>query len=228
MATRRVLVDLLRAATAAGFPPTELRSIGGVDAAQLVASGEPLDLVFLSADPLHRLASAGHVNPTTVTPLLVSHVAAAATATADVTARAGRAIIRDAADLRRMLLGAESIGYSTGPSGTGLLRMIDAWGLTGTLSARLVQAPAGIPVAKLLADNRVRLGFQQLSELVDQPDVQILGTLPPDCAIDTVFSGGVGSAATDASGASRLLSYLASDATTPIRSAHGFDVPGGK
>ena len=48
MATRHVLIDLLAMAASAGLPPLELESVGGVDAAQRVAAGEPFDLVFLA------------------------------------------------------------------------------------------------------------------------------------------------------------------------------------
>jgi molybdate transport system substrate-binding protein len=228
MATRRVLVDLLAAAAAAGFPSTDLHVLGGLDAARRVSSGEHFDLVFLAADSLHRLAVAGHVNPGTVTPLFLSHVAVAIGATEDATGQPRATLIEDAASVRRAMLAADSIGYSTGPSGTGLVRMIHEWGLFGTLSTRLVQAPSGIPVAQLLAEKRVQLGFQQLSELIGEPGVRVLGVLPPECAIDTVFSGGVGSAATDAPLAARLLSFLSSGFTAAIKSTHGFDAPHGR
>ena len=40
---------------------------------------------------------------------------------------------------------------------------------------RLVQAPPGVPVGTMLARGEVELAFQQLSELINLPDVGIKG-----------------------------------------------------
>ncbi|MFK5057929.1 substrate-binding domain-containing protein, partial [Klebsiella pneumoniae] len=72
-----VLADLATAAADRGLPLVEIESVGGVDAAQRVAGGEQLDLVFLAADALDRLSGDGHVDAATVTPLMLSRVAVA-------------------------------------------------------------------------------------------------------------------------------------------------------
>lgn len=226
MATRHVLADLTAAASAAGRPEVQVESVGGVDAAQRVAAGEPFDLVFLASEALGRLAAAGHVDAATVAPLVLSQVAVAVPSGTDEPAtRPEGAAFSDAEGVRAALRAASRIGYSTGPSGTELVRMIDDWGLTAEVGDRLVQARPGIPVARLLADDEVDLGFQQLSELVGQRGVRILGLLPQDCAIDTVFSGAVATASSDAEGARGILSFLVSDAAAPIKTAHSFGTP---
>lgn len=226
MATRHVLADLTEAAAAAGLPHVDVESVGGVDAAQRVAAGEQCDLVFLAADALERLAAAGHVDAASVVPLVLSQVAVAVPSGTDDPAPAPTtAGFADAAGVRAALRDAHRIGYSTGPSGTALLALIEEWGLTAELGDRLVQARPGIPVARSLADGDVDLGFQQLSELAGQPGVRILGVLPADCAIDTVFSGAVAAVSEDADAARRMLAFLSSDAVAQIKTAHSFDVP---
>ena len=106
-----------------------------------------------------------------------------------------------------------------------LVRLIADWGLGAELGDRLVQARPGVPVARALADGDVDLGFQQLSELVGAPGVRILGTMPADCAIDTVFAGAVATASADAPRAARVLEFLASDEVAPIKSRHSFGIP---
>lgn len=226
MATRQVLADLVDAGVAAGLPAVDVESVGGVDAARRVREGESFDLVFLAEDALAALADEGAVEASTRTPLVVSSVAAAVPSDAAEPASApdGPAFA-DAAGMREAIRAAGRIGYSTGPSGTALVRMIDDWGLTDALVGRLVQARPGIPVAKLLADGEVDLGFQQLSELVGQPGVRILGSLPADCAIVTVFSGAVAATAVDPSDARAVLDHLASSEVASIITRHSFDVP---
>lgn len=221
MATRRVLADL---AEAGGFGALSIESVGGVDAARRVAAGEPFDLVFLAEDALGRLAADGHVDAASLTPLLLSQVAVAVPSGADAPAEGttGTAFA-DAAGVRAALRDARRIGYSTGPSGTALVRMIEEWGLASELDGRLVQARPGVPVAASLAAGEVDLGFQQLSELVGEPGVRILGVLPPDAAIDTVFAGAVTPAAS--ASARDVLAYFASDAATPVKERHSFGTP---
>lgn len=225
MATRHVLVDLLAAASIAGLPRVELESAGGLDAAGRVATGEAFDLVFLADDALRRLASDGAVRSDSVTPLVHSQVAAAVRAPTRDEPQPPGPTLSDGADVRRALLAAERIGYSTGPSGTELVRMIRDWGLYDALRTRLVQAPPGVPVAMMLASGDVDLGFQQLSELAGQPAVRILGVVPRDCAVETIFSGAVARTAGDPDLATGVLSFLTSEAAAPIRRAHGFDTP---
>ncbi|MFT4051420.1 MAG: substrate-binding domain-containing protein [Microbacterium sp.] len=221
MATRHVLADLAAAAADAGLPRVSIESVGGVDAARRVAAGERFDLVFLAADALDRLAADGHVEG--ALPLMVSQTAVAVpSGAADAATRPTGAAYPDAAALRDALRAAPRIGYSTGPSGSALVRMIEDWGLAGELGDRLVQARPGIPVARSLAAGEVSLGFQQVSELVGAPGVRILGVLPPDCAIDTVFSGAVAATAANPTAAHDVLAFMVSDAAAATIAARSF------
>ncbi len=232
MATRRLFADLAAAAADAGLPPVDVESVGGVDAETRVAAGEPVDLVFLAVGALRRLAEGGHVDPATVTPLVLSQTAVAVASRSTEPAAppvsedgsVARAFA-DAAGVREALRAAQHVGYSTGPSGTALVGLIADWGLTDELGDRLVQARPGIPVAAALASGEVELGFQQLAELAGAPGVRILGVLPDDCAIDTVFAGAVATAAEDAAGAARVLEFLASADVAPIKRRHSFGIP---
>ena len=125
----------------------------------------------------------------------------------------------------RRCCSATRIGYSTGPSGTALVRLIEDWGLSDRVGDRLVQARPGDPVARMLADGEVDLGFQQLSELVGQPGVRILGVLPPDCEIVTVFGGAVTTTSPHREAARGILEFLSSPAVAPIKARHSFQPP---
>lgn len=223
MATRHVLTALLNASEAAGLTATTLESVGGIDAARRVRSGEGFDLVFLADPAIRELADDGLLSRGTITPLVLSQVAVAVRSEhGRSTEQIAGTAYSDGDEFFAALLDAERIGYSTGPSGTELLRMIRERDLGDLLEPRLVQARPGVPVASLLADGDADLGLQQLSELVGQPGIRVLGVLPPDCAIDTVFSGAVSTAATDPAGAAAVLSFLASAVTAPIKAAYSF------
>lgn len=217
MATRALLADLAAGHAAGGGPRVDITSVGGVDAAKRVAAGEAVDLVFLAADALATLDAAGHLRPGSRVDLVRSEVVGAVPAGAPVPA------IADEAALRAAVLAAPRIGYSTGPSGTALLALFARWGLADTLRERLLQAPPGVPVGTLVARGEVALGFQQRSELTGVGGITLIGALPADCAIVTVFAGAVATAATRPEAAAAVLRAFAAADTADLRRRHGFE-----
>lgn len=214
MATRALLAELGAAFTATHGQAVEIESVGGVDAARRVAAGEAFDVVILASDAIDRLIAAGHLAAGRVD-LVRSAVAVAVPRGQPVPA------LTDEAALRAAVQAAPSIGYSTGPSGVALQALFARWGLADELAARTVQAPPGVPVASLVAQGRVALGFQQLSEIMSVPGITLAGTLPADVAIVTTFSAGV-----PAGGLPRVqawLDFLNSPAAAEVKRRHGMD-----
>jgi molybdate transport system substrate-binding protein len=204
MATKPLLAELLSLYEQRQGRTVALTSIGGVDAAKRVAAGEPFDVVVLGSDALAKLADAGTVRPDSVTALVRSPTAIAVpagTAVPDVTSEAA---------LRAAVLAAPSLGYSTGPSGVALAKLFERWGVSEQVKDRIVTPPPGTPVGSLVADGKVMLGFQQLSELLPLPGIQIVGPMPAEVGIVTTFSGGVTAASARADDARALLAFLAS------------------
>lgn len=215
MATRALLADLTAEYMQQTGVTLRLEAVGGVDAARRVQAGESFDLVVLAADALDRLIAAGRVLAHNRVDLLHSSVAVA------VRAGTEHLDISSEAALRLAVLAADRIGYSTGPSGTQLLQLFERWGLAEVLRARLLQAPAGVPVAALLASGEVSLGFQQLSELMHQGGIQLLGTLPDPVQLTTTFSAGCCTLSKQPQAVRLLLDFLHSPAADAAKRRHG-------
>lgn len=214
MATRQLLADL--AALQAGTRlDVAFESVGGVDAARRVQAGEAVDVVVLASDAIDKLVAGGHAIEGSRVDLVRSSVAVA------VKAGAPAPDIGSEAAVRRAVLAAPTIGYSTGPSGTALLQLFERWGIAGQVRDRTVQARPGIPVGSLVASGEVALGFQQFSELKDLPGITVLGLLPPEIDVTTVFSGAVCTASRHPAAARELLAWLASPATADTKQRHG-------
>ncbi|HYP83379.1 substrate-binding domain-containing protein [Variovorax sp.] len=215
MATRALLDALSRLYADTRGVQVRVESVGGVDAARRIAAGEPFDFAVLAADAIDKLAAAGHLEAAGRVPLARSDVAVA------VPAGARQPDIGSADAVRRAVLAAPAIGYSTGPSGVALLALFQRWGIAGQVRDRLVQAPPGVPVGALLADGRVALGFQQTSELQDLPGIDLLGPLPEDIRITTTFTAAPCRGTAQADAVRELLDWFASPACDDIRSRSG-------
>lgn len=203
MATRQVLAELAAGYEQRSGRTLAIESVGGVDAARRVAAGEPFDLVVLASDAIDKLAAAGHVASGNRVDLVRSAVAAC------VAAGAPLPDLADEAALQRAVLSAPSIGYSTGPSGTALLKLFEQWGIAAAIAGRIVQAPPGVPVGTLVARGEVALGFQQLPELIHLQGIEVLA-LPPAVQIITTFSGAVSTASANADAVRAVLDFMAS------------------
>jgi molybdate transport system substrate-binding protein len=215
MATRPVLVELVELFGKGSDWQIDIESVGGVDAAKRVQAGEAFDVVILASNAIDQLLASGRVAAGSKVDLVRSGVAAA------VRPGAPHPDIGSEDALRRAVLAARSMSYSTGPSGVHLARLFERWGIADTIKSRIVQAPPGVPVGALVARGDVELGFQQLSELMHLPGIDIIGPLPAEVQIVTTFSGGVCTTATQPDAARELLRFLASPVAEEAKRRHG-------
>ena len=217
MATRQVLAELTAGHEGSGGSPTILEAVGGVDAARRVQEGEAFDLVVLAANALSQLESAGKTVAGSSVALVRSGVSVA------VPAGAPQPDIGTEDTLKAAVLAAPTLGYSTGPSGTHLLKTFERWGLLETVRPRIVQAPPGVPVARLVAQGEVALGFQQLSELLHVPGITIVGPLPPAVQVMTTFSAALATTCAQPEAARALLAFMASAVTDEAKRRQGME-----
>ena len=217
MATRLVLAELAGAWRARSGKDVAFESVGGVDAAKRVQAGEAYDLAVLDADALEKLVATGRVVAGSQTGLVRSGVAIA------VREGAPRPDISTEESLRRAVLAARTVGHSTGPSGTALLKLFERWGILDEVRPRIVQAPPGVPVGRLVAEGQVELGFQQASEMMNLPGIDVLGPMPPGCAIVSIFAAGLCAASTHPEAVRDLIDFMRSPEATEAKRRHGME-----
>jgi molybdate transport system substrate-binding protein len=216
MATRQLLADLVAAYRLVAGTEVAIESVGGVDAAKRVAAGEAFDVVILASDAVDKLVAAGHASGPRVD-IVRSGVAVA------VRAGAAQPDISSEEAVKQAVLAAPTIGYSTGPSGTALLKLFGRWGIAEEVAKKVVQAKPGIPVGSLVASGEVALGFQQYSELKSLEGITVLGALPPEIQVTTIFSGAVCTASAQPDAARTLLAFLMSPETADAKRRNGMD-----
>ncbi len=217
MATRAMLAELARSCPLECAVDAHFESVGGVDAARRVREGEAFDVVVLAGDAIDKLIAAGSVLADSRADLVVSKTVVAVPRDSQ-----GFDVSTEQA-LRQAVLEARAIGHSTGPSGTAVLGLLQRWGVLDAVRDRLVQAPPGVPVGRLLEQGQATLGFQQTSELLGLDGVRVLGELPAGCEIVTRFTAGVCTVSRRQQAARALVAYLASPRTAAIKRAHGME-----
>ncbi len=215
MATRHILAEIAASHGAATGRKINVNSMGGVDAAKRVEGGERVDIVVLAGDALAKLARGGFVRADSVVDIARSALAAAV--------KAGAAIPDLSTDdaAKRALLEARAIAYSTGPSGDYILALFKRWEIFAEIEARLVKAPPGVPVGKLVADGAAEIGFQQLSELQGLPGIAIVEALSPALRAVTHFAAGIAASAADPQGAAGFIDALR--AARDVYPRHGME-----
>ncbi len=217
MATRQLLADLIARYQVSSQQQVTAESVGGVDAARRVRAGEAFDIVFLSANAIEDLIAAGRIVAGSRVDLVKSGVAVA------VRSGSPRPDIGSEDAVRRAVVAARSLSYSTGPSGVYLTKLFERWGIADDIKDRIVQAPPGIPVGTLVAEGKAELGFQQLSELMSLPGIDVLGPLPSAIQTVTTFSAGLTTASTQPEAVRAILDFMASPAAAELKVKNGME-----
>jgi molybdate transport system substrate-binding protein len=214
MATRHILSDLARDYESQTGVRVEIRSMGGVEAAKSVRAGEATDIVVLASKVMASLETEGYLVEGGTRDLARSEIGVAV--------RAGSPLpsLVDEQAVKQAMLDAQKICYSTGPSGDHLKALCERWAVP---RGRVLIAPPGVPVATLVANGEADLGFQQLSELIGQPGIEVVGPLPLEIQAVTVFSAGIAINSRDPAGARAFVAYLASAKTGDAKRRHGME-----
>ena len=217
MATRRLLADLAASFEDRTGCRIDMISIGGIDAARRVRTGEVVDVIVLASDVMTQLANEGHIVAGTRADIVRSGMAMA------IRDGARRPVLASEDDLRQAILAARRIGYSTGPSGQHLQQVFERWGIAGLIADRVVEASAGVSVASLVAAGQVDIGFQQLSEMIDVPGIKVVETLPPSVQTMTVFTAGISALSSNPDDAQAFVTYLTSPETHATKRRYGLE-----
>ena len=176
--------------------------------------GETADVALLTAAAIDDLAKAGKVGSRV--DLCKSGIGLG------VKAGAPKPDISSVDALKRTLLAAKTVGYSTqGASGIYFMTVIDKLGIAAEVKAKHKDTTGA--VGELIAKGEAEIGVQQIPELAAVPGVEVIGPLPGDLQIITVFSAAVDAKATGNEAANAFVKFIASPAAAAAYKAKGLD-----
>jgi molybdate transport system substrate-binding protein len=169
--------------------------------------GEPADVLIMVGYALDDLAKQGKVIPDSRVELVKSPIGVS------VKAGAPKPDISSAEAVKRALLAAKSIAYSDSASGVYIsTEMFQKLGIAEQMKDKAKMIPAE-PVAGVVARGDAEIGFQQISEMLPVPGIDIVGPLPPDLQKITVFSAGIATVSKEPDAGKALIKFLASPAS---------------
>lgn len=190
---------------------------GTLDANKRLASGETYDMLIMSAPSIEEHMKSGKA-------VAGSRVDLAKSGTAvGVKAGAPKPDISSVEAVKKMLLSAKSIGYSTGPSGNYVISLFDRLGVAEQVKPKLKQTPTGVFVGSIVASGEVEIGFQQVSEMANFPGVDYVGPLPPEIQQYTMFSSGIIAGAKEADAAKQLVKFITAPSAAPAYKKRGLE-----
>src|SRR5438034_5675994 len=190
---------------------------GTVNVQKRLADGEAYDLIIMAGPAIDEQIRLGKA-------LAGSRVDLAQSGTG-VAVRKGapKPDISSAEALKKTLLAAKSIGYSTGPSGLYMLSVFEKMGVAEQVKGKLKQTPSGVFVGTLIASGETEIGFQQISELVHFAGIDYVGPLPGELQRMTMFSAGIHVGAKQADAARALVKFITAPAAASVIRKHGLE-----
>jgi molybdate transport system substrate-binding protein len=190
---------------------------GTLDANKRLAAGETYDLLIMSAPSIDEHIKVGKVAPGSRVDLAKSGVGVG------VKAGAPKPDVSTTEALKKTLLAAKSIGYSTGPSGVYVISLFQRMGIADEVKGKLKQTPTGVFVGSIIASGEAEIGFQQVSELSHFAGVDYVGPLPADVQQYTTFSSGIIAGTKEADAAKALVKFITAPAAAAAFKKRGME-----
>jgi molybdate transport system substrate-binding protein len=190
---------------------------GTVDILKRMTAGEVHDLVMVSSREVDELIALGRLEAGSRVDLAQCGIGIA------VRAGAARPDIGSADALKRALLDAKTVGYTSGPSGVYIGSLIERMGIAAEIKPKFRSVPSGGTIGTIVASGECEIGFQQISELIHIKGIDTIGPLPAEVQRITVFSTGIPVGASNAAGARALVQFLRSPAAVAEMKKHGLD-----
>jgi molybdate transport system substrate-binding protein len=129
--------------------------------------------------------------------------------------------------LKRALLAAKTVGHAStaGGSITGghIMRMFEKLGIADQITPKTKLSMGGPSsrVSVLVSSGEAEIGLQQVSELLDNPEVEVIGMLPPELQLITVYSAGITTSAKAPDAARAMVRALTTPEAVALFKAKG-------
>src|SRR5712691_11289842 len=123
---------------------------------------------------------------------------------------------------KRALIDAKSIAYvEQGATGIYLKGLLERLGIADRLKAKTKLLPPSNPAAFAVANGEAEIGMTQISEILPYAGAELVGPLPAEIQLHTVYPAAVGTDAKEPEAAKALMKFLTTPAAVPVLKAKG-------
>jgi molybdate transport system substrate-binding protein len=196
-------------------------TVGGI--AERIQQGEAADVVIASGPQIAALERSGRVVAGSRTDLAKTGIGLF------VRKGAPKPDISSVAAFKRTMLSAKSIGWNDPAAGAPVsLYMIDELerlGIGAEMSSKTTAFKRRSERFEAVARGDIEIGFNQISEIMAAPDVDLVGPLPPEIQHYTLFTAGIVINSSDKEAAKALVRFITSPASSALMKARGFESP---
>jgi molybdate transport system substrate-binding protein len=217
IATREAYLELAPQFERASGHKVTTTWAGTVDIMKRMASGEQHDVVMISSKEMDELIQQGKIEASSKVDMARCGIGVA------VRAGAAKPDLSSGEALKRTLLAAKTVGYTSGPSGVYMAGLIERMGIAADVKPKHRGVPSGGTIGTIVASGEAEIGFQQVSELVHIKGIDYVGPLPADVQKVTVFSAGIQVGAQQAPAAKDLLGFLTAPAAGAVYKKRGLE-----
>jgi molybdate transport system substrate-binding protein len=212
-----VLKELVPAFERAGGHKVAISYETAVQALTSIRNGATADAIILNAPSIDELTKQGKIASGSSRTLARCGIGIA------VRAGAPRPDIGSVAQLKRALLGAQSIAHTeVGASGIHFMKLIEKLGIAAQVKAKTHTRPGGL-IGELVANGEAALAVQQIPELMAVAGIDVVGPLPDELQATTTVTAAVFSDARQPDAALAFLAFLSTPAAARVFKAKGFD-----
>jgi molybdate transport system substrate-binding protein len=123
---------------------------------------------------------------------------------------------------KHAMLEAKSIAYvAAGATAPYILSVFDRLGIADQVKPKLKPQPTSNPAAKAVANGEAELGITQISEILPYAGAELVGPMPPELQLYTVFPATVAANTKEADAAKALIKFLTAPAAIAVLKAKG-------
>ena len=183
-----------------------------------IENGAAFDLAILGAPAADDLIKQGKLVATTRTEIARSVAGLA------VKKGAPKPDISTTEAFKRALLDAKSICYvEQGATGIYLKGLLERLGIAEQLKAKTKLLPPSNPAAHAVANGEAEIGMTQISEILPYAGAELVGPLPAEIGLHSVYPAAVSAGAKEPDAAKALIKFLAAPAAIPVLKSKGLE-----
>ena len=125
---------------------------------------------------------------------------------------------------KRTLLDAKSICYvEQGATGIYLKGLFERLGIAEQLKSKTKLLPPSNPAAQAVANGEAEIGMTQISEILPYAGAELVGPLPAEIQLSSVYSAAVGTGAKEVDAAKAFIKFLTAPTAIPVLKAKGLE-----